>query len=63
MLVIEKTPIVHHDENVGIGFANPLAKLAIDGGLHVGGESETDSPGAPPALGQPPGALEANTIL
>lgn len=28
------------DGNVGIDFVNPLSKLSIDGGLHVGGESD-----------------------
>ncbi len=30
---------IRYDGNVGIGFTNPGAKLAVSGGLHIGGET------------------------
>lgn len=43
VLTIEKTALLFGDRNnVGIGTTNPKAKLAINGGLHVGGD---DDPG------------------
>jgi hypothetical protein len=32
--------VIDHSNNVGIGTVNPLAKLVVNGGLHVGGDSD-----------------------
>ncbi|NEP52526.1 MAG: hypothetical protein F6K65_28495, partial [Moorea sp. SIO3C2] len=37
---IEKSPILYKEGNVGIGTTTPGAKLSINGGLHVGGDSD-----------------------
>ncbi|NEP05416.1 MAG: hypothetical protein F6K34_11665 [Okeania sp. SIO4D6] len=37
---IEKSPILYKEGNVGIGTTTPQAKLSINGGLHVGGDSD-----------------------
>lgn len=34
------SPFYTDGTNIGVGFTSPLAKMAINGGLHVGGESD-----------------------